>query len=165
MKSLFSVARHSARGGLLATCLLVSAATWAQASAPARVCTQAPAMTPHHLYGTWQLALWLPAGSESVPTSTGTVRFERHPEYTGSVRGHIQRTAAGAPGQALVSGDVIDGEFNLDESADGVTIDAVWVGVPQDCGQTIRGTRRTAEGQVRASELLQFLLRKSPGWQ
>ena len=146
-------------------CLLLAPGVWAQqptAAAPA--CTEASAMTPAHLYGTWQLTLWPPEGSEAAPTSTGTVRFERHPEFPGSVRGQIQRTAAGAALQARVSGDVIDGEFNLDESADGVSMDAVWVGAPQDCGHTIRGTRRPAEGQTQAMPPRLFLLRKSPGW-
>jgi hypothetical protein len=134
------------------------------ATAPALACTEASAMAPAHLYGTWQLTLWPSEGSASAPTSTGSVRFERHPEFPGSVRGHIQRTAAGVALQALVSGDVIDGEFNLDESADGVAIDAVWAGVPQDCGQSIRGTRRPAESQAQTMVPLQFLLRKSPGW-
>jgi hypothetical protein len=149
-------------------CLLLAPSAWGQqptATAPAAVCAEASAITPAHLYGMWQLTLWPPNGSASAPTSTGTLRFERHPEYPGSVRGHIQRTAEGLPVQALVSGDVIDGEFNLDESADGIAIDAVWAGVPQDCGQTIRGTRRPAESLGQASAPLQFLLRKSPGWQ
>lgn len=152
--------------GLL-LCLLLARGSWAQqpiATAPALACTEALAMTPAHLYGTWQLTLWLPEGSETAPTSTGTLRFERHPEFPGSVRGNIQRTAAGASSQALVSGDVIDGEFNLDESSDGIAIDAVWVGVPQDCGQTIRGTRLPSESRAQAMEPLQFLLRKIPGW-
>lgn len=165
MKPPFSVAWQRTRCGLLAACVLASASASAQTTATARACPPASAITPAHLYGSWQLSLWLPGGSESVPLSTGSVRFERHPEYPGSVRGAIQRTAAGAALQALVSGDVIDGEFNLDESADGVAMDAVWVGVPQDCGQTIRGTRRSVPSQTHASELLQFLLRKSPGWQ
>ena len=147
--------------------LLLAPGAWGQqptAPAPTLACTEASAVTPAHLYGAWQLTLWPPEGSASAPTSTGTVRFERHPEFPGSVRGHIQRTAAGAPLQALVSGDAIEGEFNLDESADGVAIDAVWAGVPQDCGQTIRGTRRPAESLAKAAPPLQFLLRKSPGW-
>ena len=147
-------------------CLLLAAGAWAQQPAtPAQACPEASAITPVHLYGTWQLTLWRPDGSESAPVSTGTVRFERHPEFSGSVRGTLQRTATDAPQQAWVSGDVIDGEFNLDESADGVAMDAVWSGVPQDCGQSIRGTRRSAESQTQATAPLHFLLRKSRGWQ
>lgn len=148
-------------------CLLLAPGAWAQqptATAPALVCTEALAMTPAHLYGTWQLTLWRPEGSETAPTSTGTLRFERHPEFPGSVRGHLQRTATGVSSQALVSGDVIEGQFNLDESSDGIAIDAAWVGAPQDCGQTIRGTRLPAESRAQEMEPLQFLLRKSPGW-
>lgn len=155
----------------LASALCAAPTCWAQsalpstATSPALACTEPAGMTPAHLYGVWQLTLWPSEGSESRPASTGTLRFERHPEYPGSVRGHIQRLAAGQPVEARVSGDVIDGAFNLDESADGVAMDAVWTGVPQDCGQAIRGTRQPAESQAHAMEPLQFLLHKRPGWQ
>jgi hypothetical protein len=80
------------------------------------------------------------------------------------VRGHIRRATAGNDVQAQVSGDVVDGEFNLDESADGVTMDAVWAGAPLACGQVIRGIRRPAEGSTSGQSSLYFRLDKAPGW-
>jgi hypothetical protein len=133
-------------------------------SAPAPVCAQPADLTPTHLYGLWQLTLWPLDGREDAPAATGALLFERHPEYPGSVRGTIRRSAAGNDLQAVVSGDVIDGEFNLDESADGVAMDAVWTGAPQDCGQAIQGVRRPAEGRPASEPALNFLLKKTPGW-
>ena len=105
-----------------------------------------------------------PHGSEAAPASNGALLFERHPEYPGSVRGHLKRSTDGNDTQALVSGDVVDGEFNLDESADGVTMDAVWAGAPLDCGLTLRGIRRPAEGRLAGQPSLYFRLQKTPGW-
>ena len=59
-------------------------------------------------------------------------------------------------------GDVVDGGFHLEESADGQTMDAVWTGQPSDCGRTIRGQRRAAEGRPDAGPALQFLLQRAP---
>lgn len=131
---------------------------------PALACAQPQNMEPAQLYGLWQLTLWPEGGSEAAPLSRGALLFERHPEYPGSVRGDLRRSGTGQDLLALVSGDVTDGEFNLDESADGVAMDAVWTGTPQDCGMAIRGIRRPAEGRPGTDGPLQFLLRKSPGW-
>lgn len=170
MKRVASACQRGARRGLLAAGLWTAALSWAQSvpstapTTPAVACSGAADMTPAHLFGLWQLTLWSPTGSASVPSSTGTLTFERHPDYPGSVRGQLQRLASGHLVRALVSGDVVDGGFHLDESADGIAIDAVWSGVPGDCGQTVRGTRSPAGTQTEAAEPLQFLLRKSPGW-
>ena len=80
------------------------------------------------------------------------------------MRGELRRTAAGQDLAAQVSGDVVDGEFNLDESADGVTMEAVWAGAPLACGQVLRGIRRPAEGSATAQPSLYFRLDKTPGW-
>lgn len=143
---------------------LLAAPAGAQTPPPPAPCPSADEIQPQHLYGQWQFSLWPEGGSEATPSAGGSVLFGRHPEYPGSVRGQLQRSgiAGGAPAQ--VAGDVTDGEFNLDESADGTTMDAVWTGLPQDCGQTIRGVRRPAEGRPDATGPLQFLLRKAPGW-
>lgn len=142
------------------------AAAQTSPGAPAAACAQAWDITPAHLFGLWELSLWPDGGQASAPLSRGSLQFERHPEYPGSVRGTLQRQGAGGgdASQALVSGDVLDGEFALDESADGVNIDAVWSGQPQDCGQTIRGIRRPAEGRPGQAVELHFLLKKARGW-
>ena len=62
--------------------------------------------------------------------------------------------------QALVAGDVDDGEFTLEESHDGLRIAATWLGtvVPASCGQEIRGTWRPEPGQ----KAYPFVLKKLP---
>ncbi len=139
----------------------------ASAQTPAVACAPPADMAPAQLYGLWQLVLWpQDGGSEAAPTSTGALLFERHPEYPGSVRGNLKRTTPGNDRQALVSGDVTSGEFNLDESADGVTMDAVWEGnvTASGCGQELRGIRRPAEGRATGDAVMNFVLKKTPGW-
>jgi hypothetical protein len=88
------------------------------------------------LYGLWRAAFSEP-GANSV-SSTATVLLERHPRFPESVRGAISRGDT----KALLSGDLDDGQFTLDESQDGIHISATWIGslVPQACGNEIRGT-------------------------
>ncbi|MDO9437924.1 MAG: hypothetical protein Q7T95_21015 [Hydrogenophaga sp.] len=125
-------------------------------------------MSTAQLYGVWQLTLWPQAGGqEANPTSSGAVLFERHPEYPESVRGNLKRSTAGNDVQALVSGDVSNGdEFNLDESADGVAMDAVWEGkvAANGCSVELRGIRRSAEGSASRDPAMHFVLKKTSGW-
>ena len=148
---------------------LLAASLWATASAQTTLPSAETAATTacpnvsadsDQLSGLWQLSLWPERGSEAQPTSRGTLQFRLHPEYPGSVYGQIQRSEAGRLLQTWVSGDLIDGSFNLDESADAVDIDAVWVGEPHDCGHTLRGKRLPAERLQNEAEPLQFLMRK-----
>lgn len=148
---------------LLALLCVLPAWVGAQ-TATAAACAEATDITPAHLYGLWQLTLWPEGGSEASPLSSGALLFERHPDYPGSVRGQLRRSAAGNDLQAMVSGDVTDGEFNMDESGDGVRMDAVWTGTPQDCGRAVRGTRRPAEGRPAGEPTVHFLLKKTPDW-
>lgn len=153
--------------GLAAAVLALTFMLPASAQSPAAVCTPPADMVPAQLYGLWQLVLWpREGGNEAAPVSTGALLFERHPEYPGSVRGNLKRTTPGNDRQALVSGDVTNGEFNLDESADGVAMDAVWEGnvTASGCGQELRGIRRPAEGRQAGEPLMNFVLRKAPGW-
>ncbi len=153
---------------LLAGLLGLPAAVPAQgqaSTAPVVPCPAQAGIAPQRLYGLWRLSLWPEGGDEARPTSTGAMLFERHPEYTGGVRGHLKRSAPGNDLNALVSGDIDDdGEFALDESADGVRIDAAWIGSlpPAACGQEIRGVRHPA-GPADGPPL-NFLLRRAPGW-
>jgi hypothetical protein len=153
-----------ALGLLLAYALCGPATAQTPAGTPAVACTAPASLSTNQLYGLWQLALWTEGGLADKPASTGTLQFERHPEYPGSVRGSLQRSASGQAIQAQVSGDAIGGAFNLDESADGVTTDAVWEGAPADCGREIRGSRRSAEGRTNTEATMNFLLKKAPGW-
>lgn len=158
--------RRRATAAAITLLLAGAGAAQAQSSAatPPVACAEPQDMNPAQLYGLWQLTLWSLDGTRTAPTSTGALLFERHPDHPGSVRGHIRRSAAGNDLHAFVSGDVTAGEFNLDESTDGVSMDAVWSGTPQDCGQVIRGTRRPAEGRSGSEPAMGFLLRKTPDW-
>ena len=126
---------------------------------------QSAHLQPAQLYGQWSLRLWPEGGTQATPVATGTAHFERHPEYPGSVRGRL--TLSTGSGQAMLSGDATDGEFQLDESEDGVAISAVWhaVVIPADCGRRLQGTRRPAEGRPVSEVLLNFELSKVAGWQ
>lgn len=141
--------------------------TQVQAQTPA-ACPAADAVQPVHLYGEWSLELWkdgAPVNGPSMsgePAWRGRVRFERHPEFEGNVRGQVWLREGVAPDQ--LAGDVTDGELVLDESADGQRIDAVWVGVPQDCARRFEGTRRPADHRAADEPLLRFRLSKTPGW-
>jgi hypothetical protein len=68
----------------------------------------------------------------------GTLLLEKHPHYAESFSGAINRNGD----RRAVAGDVEDGEFTLEESADGVRIAAAWVGelVEGSCGREVRGT-------------------------
>lgn len=148
----------------LGSLALVGLMATARAQSPrAASCPTATELRAQDLHGLWRLVLWPENGSESAPASTGAMLFGPHPEYPGSVRGRLRRSGPGADLEAEVAGDVgDDGEFNLDESADGVAMDAVWTGQPSDCGRTIRGLRRTSEGRPDAGPALQFLLQRAP---
>ncbi|HMN93921.1 MAG TPA: hypothetical protein PKC60_11900 [Hydrogenophaga sp.] len=136
----------------------------AQAEVPS-ACPGPDAVRPVHLYGEWSLTWWPDAdpSPDAVSTPrTGRVRFERHPEFEGNVRGQVWWRTEAAP--ALLAGDVTDGELLLDESTDGQRIDAVWVGTPLDCARRFEGTRRAADGALSDPPVLRFRLQKTPGW-
>jgi hypothetical protein len=64
--------------------------------------------------------------------------------------------------QLLVAGDVDDGVLTLEESADGTTISATWLGevVPGSCGKTLQGHWSSSASPVR----LEFQLVKQATW-
>ncbi len=150
---------------LCATVTMAQTGPAAQTPAASASCADAQDIQPAHLYGLWQLSLWPEGGDETLPLSRGALLFEKHPDYPGSVRGELRRTAAGQDLLAQVSGDVTDGVFNLDESDNGQDMSAVWEGEPWDCGRELRGIRRPAEGRPAGEAVLAFRLRKLPGWQ
>lgn len=152
---------------LMGVCTALAQPANAPPASPAgAVCPDATDLTAPHLYGLWRLALWPEGGSEQAPVSTGAMLLGPHPEYNDSVRGRLRRSGPGADLEAEVAGDVgDDGTFGLDESTDGQTMDAVWVGQPLDCGRSIRGQRHPAEGRRdTAGPPLQFLLQRAPGF-
>ena len=156
--------RHAAPAFFLVLLSALAASCRAQTApaAPSPACRAAEDLTPADLYGLWRLVLWPEGGNEAAPVSTGALLFGPHPEYPGSVRGRLRRSVPGTDLEAEVAGDVgDDGVFNLDESADGLTMDAVWTGQTSDCGRRIQGLRRPAAAVARPAPVLQFLLRRS----
>lgn len=98
------------------------------------------------------LGLWRAQFEDGAPGAT--LLLEKHPESGASVRGAINRDGQ----RALLAGDVVDGEFTLEESVNGTNISAVWLGdlVEGSCGREIRGAWK-AEGDARQ---VQFVLKK-----
>jgi hypothetical protein len=138
---------QSLRPVLLAFALLTAAAAFAQAAGqPAASCPKPEEATQRDLLGTWK------AEVEGQPAAVIVLR--QHPELAESVRGSLRRAGQ----DAEVSGDVDEGEFTLEESANGRNISAVWLGdvVPGSCAREIRGTWQ-ADGE-RATH--KFVLRK-----
>lgn len=108
--------------------VLLAGGALAQQTGP---CPPAAEVTPQQLLGVWQADI---AGS----WDGAKLRLERHPVYAQSFRGTLERS----DGSAVVAGDLEDGEFTLEESADGQHIAAAWLGevVEGSCGREIRGT-------------------------
>ncbi len=129
---------------LIATCPAFTPAL-AQTGAP--TCPTAADVTVPQLLGLWQ------AEFEGL-AQRATVLLEPSVNWAGSFGGGINRE--GERGQ--VAGDVENGEFTMEESADGVRIAATWLGdvVEGYCGHEIRGTRQ-AEGEALARP---FVLRR-----
>ena len=117
----------------------------AMAQGPA--CRNASDVKAADMLGLWHAEL---EGAGRV----GTLLLEKHPLYAESFRGAINRNGE----RRAVAGDVEDGDFTLEESADGVRIAAAWVGelVQGSCGREVRGTW-TIDGEKSGRP---FVLRK-----
>lgn len=141
-------------GGLLIAGAGLSTTAHAQNSQkPVAAACPAPAeVVALHLYGAWQ-ARW-----EGVD-EPAAVTLGRNPDHPDGVRGSIRRGTA----EALVAGDVHEGDFTLEESTDGRSISATWTGqvVQASCGKEIQGLWTRASDTVER----RFVLRKLPGWQ
>ncbi len=133
----------------------IGLALGAMLAAPAAACPANASLTARDLLGSWRA---------EFPGSAGPgahLVLERNPDWPDSLAGRIRRE--GSTGrEARLAGDLEDGTFTLEESADGVRIDAVWVGQPVEgqCGREIRGTWR-AGGQETGRD---FVLRRVTGW-
>ncbi|MEY4713143.1 MAG: hypothetical protein RIS88_2593 [Pseudomonadota bacterium] len=120
--------------------------TWALALlvagsvAPSLACPANADLTARDLLGAWRADIagtWL----------TAHLELEPNPDWPGSLAGRVRR----GDRLARLAGDLEDGTFTLEESADGVRIDATWVGQPVEgsCGREIRGTWQPAGDSVR----------------
>lgn len=110
------------------------------------------------LYGRWRVEL--PALGQA-----GTLVLRQHPEFAASLRGEFD--IAGV--HSIASGDVEEGDFNLDESRDGKSLSAFWTGRLDvaSCGREIRGTLQRLDRPGQKGLDTPFVLRRmraSSGW-
>ena len=125
-------------------------ATAAQPVNPA--CPGLKRWTARQLYGTWEVEL-------SELGLRGRLVLRQHPEFLESLRGEFDFGGQ----QAIASGDIEEGELNLDESRDGKSLFAFWSGhlVPAACGKEIRGTWEQAPRAGEPSRKSPFVLRRA----
>lgn len=130
--------------GLPLVLALVAGGACAQAPAP---CPRAGDVRVEQLYGLWHASFEGQARGASL-------LLEKHPRYAASVSGGVDRDGA----QGVISGELEDGAFEIEESADGVHIAATWVGeiVDGSCGREIRGEWKR-DGETRT---VPFVMRK-----
>lgn len=141
---------------MLAACSTPPAAT--QPPDPVRAsvnsnpeCPQLASWGARQLYGTWQLEL-------PELGQRGKMLLRQHPEFSESLRGELEY----AGHQAIASGDLEEGELNLDESRDGKNYAAFWSGqlVASSCGNEIRGTWEQLENEGVRALTSPFVLRR-----
>ncbi|MBN9574016.1 MAG: hypothetical protein J0H16_08750 [Alicycliphilus denitrificans] len=112
-------------------------------------CPTAAQMEQPELVGRWQA---------DMPGQSGPIVLELgpHPEWDGTVKGHILRPGS----SAVVVGDVNRGELTLEESRDGRKVTGNWFGqvVEGSCAREIRG-----EWTDEADRPYAFTLRKIGG--
>ena len=115
-------------------------------------CVAAKDLANTHLFGVWSLLL--EGSSSSIVTR---LQLQRNPEFAESLAGSFQIEDK----KFEVFGDIEEGVFDLEETANGADISAIWKGrvVEGSCGQTILGTRRNVTDNTEQS----FVLRR-PGW-
>ncbi len=126
--------------------LALACAAWL--AARAADCPAPGDMQPQQLIGVWQ------AQVDGQPAAV--LRLQQHPAYPGSLSGSLDRHGT----VSRVAADLDDGDLTLEESADGVHIDATWLGTLREdsCGTTIEGTwTHERDPSARA-----FVLRRSP---
>lgn len=106
------------------------------------------------LYGSWVFEL-------SALGQRGRMQLRQHPDFAASLRGELDYGGA----HAIASGDLEDGELNLDESRDGKSLYAFWTGqlVPARCGREIRGTWEQVPKAGQPALKSPFVLRRVDG--
>ena len=114
--------------------MLLCAAFSATAACPA-----AADIEPKMLVGTWHIE-WTDGGRQRGE-EPWTLVLAPHPEYEGSLKGHLSRGSA----RHLVVADWDDETLTMEESVDGQRIDATWQASATEgqCGREFRGIRFT----------------------
>jgi hypothetical protein len=125
------------------------------ACAPAAPAQPADCPHPAEVQQRHLLGLWHAEFEDHGPGAT--LLLEPHPEMDESVRGMVDRNGE----LAQVAGDVDDGAFTLEESANGTNISASWLGdvVDGSCGREIRGTWHAENDEAHERA---FVLKKLP---
>jgi hypothetical protein len=121
---------------------------YAQQAPSTPACPKAGEVTQQHMLGLWRAEF---QGRERG----ASVLFEKHPEDEGRLTGMINRDGE----RSQLAGEVHQGEFSMEESADGTRISAAWTGdvVEGSCGREIRGTWQEEKDPPRP---FPFVLRK-----
>jgi hypothetical protein len=116
------------------------AAKPAAAASAAAACPKAQDVEPQQLVGLWRAQF-------NGLVQGATLLLEPHREYAESLSGEINRNGE----RAKLAADLEDGDFTLEESADGTHITATWLGdvVEGSCGNEIRGSWGPAGGTAR----------------
>ncbi len=114
--------------------MLLCAAFSATAACPA-----AADIEPKMLVGTWHIE-WTDGGRQRGEAPWSLV-LAPHPEYEGSLKGHLSRGSE----RHLVVADWDDEALTMEESVDGQRIDATWQATAAEgqCAREFRGIRFT----------------------
>lgn len=118
-----------------AVVLLVAVLSACQAPPLRQSCPLPGEITPDMLRGNWSVQI----DGHATPWA---LTLSPHPEHTDSLKGEIRQGRQ----RYLVVADLDDGEFTMEESHDGKSIAATWLGRPgQDqCGKVVEGERQGA---------------------
>lgn len=149
-----------------ATVLIASVAyplfAQAQISTPKSACPAPTALTQQQAYGDWRVT-WQDGGATEV------IRFGLNPEFPDSLSGELKRGRE----KLHLAGDLEDGQLTLEESPDGKSISATWVGtvVAGSCGKAMEGVWTCDESVAEKSAatggdsgVRKFVLRRVLGW-
>lgn len=115
-------------------------------------CPDLAGWSARQLYGDWDVEL-------TDLGERGRLTLRRHPEFGESLRGEFSYGGH----VSIASGDIEEGEVNLDESRDGKSLYAFWTGqlVPAACGREIRGTWQEFARPGEAARESRFVLRRT----
>lgn len=133
---------------------LLLALLWAAFSA-ARACPSAADIAPKMLVGSWHIE-WTDGGRQRGE-EPWTLLLAPHPEYDGSLKGHLSRGSQ----RHLVVADWDDETLTMEETVDGQRISATWqaTATPAQCGRELRGRRLT--GSEPDASARRFRMRRS----
>lgn len=108
-------------------------------SASHAACPSASEIEPHMLAGTWQLE-WTDGGRQRGEMPW-ILELAPHPEYAGSLKGHLVR----GDERHLIVADWDDETLTMEESQDGRHIAATWQARATEgqCGRELKGIRFT----------------------